>query len=246
VNDPGALRFDGDVVVITGAGRGLGRAYAEHLAGAGARVVVNDLDASSVAGTVDAVAAGHATGAPADITTASGAAGLVAAALEVFGRVDAVVANAGTSWHRPFAELTEDDLQQMWQVHVLGTFHTVRAAWPHFVRQGHGRVVTTASGAVFGYAGRAHYAAAKGAVLGLTNTLAVEGEPHGIAANTVLPHGRTRLATPGSSAPDPALAAPGVAWLCHRSCTETGRAFAIGGGRVTRVRFGLGDPVTFP
>jgi len=133
--------------------------------------------------------------------------------------------------------------QQMWQVHVLGTFHTVRAAWPHFVRQGHGRIVTTASGAVFGYAGRAHYAAAKGAVLGLTNTLAVEGEPHGITANTVLPHGRTRLATPGSRAPDPALAAPGVAWLCHRACAETRQSFLIGGGRVTRVRFEPGGRV---
>jgi NAD(P)-dependent dehydrogenase (short-subunit alcohol dehydrogenase family) len=123
---------------------------------------------------------------------------------------------------------------------LFGTFHVVLAAWPHLVGQGFGRIVTTASGAVFGFAGRAHYAATKGAVLALTTTLAIEGAAHGVSANCVLPWGATRLARPGSDAPDAALAAPPVAWLCHETCQETGAAFSIGGGRIARVRFAPG------
>ena len=239
---PPPLHFDGEVVVVTGSGRGLGRAYVEHLADVGARVVVNDLDGA----VVDEVVAGigdRAVGVVADIATADGAARLIEGAVASFGRVDAVVANAGNSWHRPFSEMTQDDLTAVLGPHVLGTFHTVRAAWPHLVDRGGGRIVTTSSGAVFGYPGRAHYAAAKGAVLGFTNTIAVEGEPHGITANTVLPRGNTRLAEPHHHAPDPALAAPAIAWMCHRTCTENRRAFVIGGGRITRVRFAPGDDV---
>lgn len=245
MSDAAHLSFDGDVVVVTGSARGLGRAYATHLVGCGARVVVNDIDAAPL----DEVAAGlgpSAVAVAADVSTRAGAGATIAAALDAYGRVDAVIANAGTSWHRPFHEIDDDDLSAMWRTHLLGTFHVVRAAWPHFVRRSHGRVVTTASGAVFGFAGRAHYGAAKGAVLGLTNTLAVEGEPHGITANTVLPHGATRLARPGSDAPDPALAAPAVAWLCHRSCRETRQIFTVAGATMRRVRFGPGEDVDRP
>ncbi|MCB0993569.1 MAG: SDR family NAD(P)-dependent oxidoreductase [Acidimicrobiales bacterium] len=243
MNPPPELRFDGEVVAVTGSGRGLGRAYVEHLAGIGARVVVNDIDADVVHEVVAAIGDRYATGVVADVATADGARHVVEAGLEVFGRIDAVVANAGNSWHQPFGEMTEADLHAVYGPHVLGTFHTVKAAWPHFVRQGGGRIVTTSSGAVFGYAGRAHYAAAKGAVLGFTNTVAIEGKPHGIAANTVLPRGNTRLAEPHHQAPDPALAAPAVAWLCHTTCDETRRAFVIGGGRITRVRFAPAEDV---
>ena len=145
----------------------------------------------------------------------AGAASLVGAALTAHGRVDIVVANAGTSWHQPFADLTAADVQAVFGPSVLGTFNVVHAAWPHLVAQRYGRVVTTSSGAVFGFAGRAHYAAAKGAVLALTNNIALEGAALGVFANCVLPWGATRLSRPGGGAPDAALAAPPVAWLCH-------------------------------
>ena len=232
------LRFDGRVAIVTGAGRGLGHAYAALLAERGASVVVNDVD-TDVATSVAASLPG-AVACPADVASHDGGALVVGAALDAFGRVDVVVANAGTSWHRPFGELEAQDLADVLGPSLFGTFHVVRAAWPHLIGQGFGRVVTTASGAVFGFAGRAHYAAAKGAVLALTTTLAVEGAPHGVSANCVLPWGATRLARAGSDAPDAALAAPPVAWLCHETCQETGAAFSIGGGRIARIRFASG------
>lgn len=227
--------FAGDVVVITGAGRGLGRAYAQHLAAHGACVVVNDVDAGTVADTVGTIERGRAAGCAADISTESGADQLIATALEAFGRLDALVCNAGTSWHLPFADITEADLRSVLDSSLFGTFHPIRAAWRHLVAQGHGRIVTTSSDAVFGYAGRGHYAAAKGAVLGLTNTVAVEGAAHGIFANTIMPYGTTRLSTAGAPVTDPSLAAPAVAWLCHPACTENGQTFLTGGGRFIRV-----------
>jgi NAD(P)-dependent dehydrogenase (short-subunit alcohol dehydrogenase family) len=232
---PDTPPFTGDVVLVTGAGRGLGRAYAQHLAARGARVVVNDIDAEPVHDTVASIGSGRAVACVADIATGRGAHDAVAAALDTFGRIDALVCNAGTSWHLPFADMTEADLHTVLDSSLFGTFHPIRAAWPHLVAQGHGRIVTTASDAVFGYAGRGHYAAAKGAVLGLTNTVGVEGAPHGIFANTIMPYGTTRLSTAGAAVTDPLLAAPAVAWLCHRACTENAQTFLTGGGRFVRV-----------
>jgi NAD(P)-dependent dehydrogenase (short-subunit alcohol dehydrogenase family) len=118
---------------------------------------------------------------------------------------------------------------------LSSTFQIVRAAWPQMVARGYGRIVTTASGGIFGITGRAHYVAAKGAVWAMTKTLAIEGEPHGINVNCVLPWGATRMARPGSTAPPPSDAAAAVAWLCHEQCTITGEAFTVGGGRIARV-----------
>ena len=229
--------FDGDVVVISGAGRGLGKAYAEHLSSLDARVVVNDIDADVAHETARVLGAARAVACPSDVSTADGAGATIAAALDTFGRVDAIVCNAGWSWHLPFAECTEADLRRVLEDHLFGTFHMIKAAWPHFAAQARGRIVTTSSGAIFGYAGRSHYAAAKGAVLGLTNNVALEGKPLGILANTILPQADTRLAGPDSNAPDASLAAPPVARLCHRDCTDNGRLFVTGGDRFARVVF---------
>ena len=232
------LRFDGRAAVVTGAGRGLGRAYAAALASRGATVIVNDIDAEDAVNAASSIPGAIACAA--DVATAGGARDVVQRALDACGRVDIVIANAGTSWHRAFADLTADELHDVLGPNLFGTFHVVHAAWPHLLAQGAGRIVTTASGAVFGFVGRSHYAAAKGAVLALTATLALEGAPHGVFANCVLPWARTRMARAESEPPDPSLAAPAVVWLCHESCTENGAAFVIGGGRIARVDFGPG------
>lgn len=218
----GEYPLAGDVVVVTGAARGLGAAYAEHLRDVGAVVVTVDVDQPA-----DVVA---------DVATEQGARSVIDHALARHGRVDAVIANAGTSWHRPFAELTTEEFDRCVRDNLYSTYHIVREAWPHMVAARHGRVVLTSSGGVFGIAGRAHYVAAKGGVLALTATLALEGEPNGIAVNCVLPWGLTRLARPGSAAPDPASAASAVAPLCSRRWTGTGGAYHVGGGRFDAVR----------
>jgi NAD(P)-dependent dehydrogenase (short-subunit alcohol dehydrogenase family) len=221
-------RFDGRGVLVTGAARGLGRAYAAFMAARGARVVINDIDAKA------AVAAGREVGAAVavgDVSTEAGARTVVDSA----GPLDVVIANAGVSWHRAFAELTAREFDDALAHNLATTFHVVRAAWPHMTQRRYGRIVTTASGGIFGIAGRAHYVAAKGAVWALTKTLAIEGEPHGIQINCVLPWGLTRMARPQSDAPPAGEAAAAVAWLCHEQCAISGEAFTVGGGKIARV-----------
>lgn len=229
-------RFDGRIALITGAARGLGRAYAEVLAARGAHVVVNDIDGDAAIATAAELSVAVVVG---DVSTDSGARAVVAAA----GPVDIVIANAGVSWHRDFTELSGDEFDETLRHNLASTVHVVRACWAHMVEQHYGRIVTTASGGIFGIAGRAHYVAAKGAVLALTKTLALEGAPHGVSVNCVLPWGNTRMARPGSAAPPPEHAAAAVAWLCHGDCDISGEAFTVGGGQVARVVLSRGRAV---
>jgi len=199
----------------------------------GAQVILNDIDEDAARSTASELGLEVAI---ADVSTEAGARSVI----EQAGLIDVVIANAGVSWHRDFAEMTTSEFDETLRHNLWSTFHIVGAAWPQMVTRRYGRVVTTASGGLFGIAGRGHYVAAKGAVWALTKTLAIEGVAHGINVNCVLPWGATRMARPGSTAPPAGEAAAAVAWLCHEECAITGEAFTVGGGRIARVVFERG------
>ena len=185
----GAL--EGQVAVITGAGRGLGRAYALAYSGEGAAVVVNDVDAGSAASVVDEIVAagGRAAPSPESVTTPPGAAAIVESAFEHFGRLDVVITNAGADRRGPVLDLTPEDWEFTLGTHLFGMIHCSVAAGRAMRRQGEGGVIVNITSAAF-YAGVPHlapYGTAKGGIYGLMRTLAVELAPFGIAVNGVAP-----------------------------------------------------------
>ena len=248
----GGYGFEGRVAVVTGAGRGIGRAHARLLAELGARVVVNDLGGSMTGGGSDAgpaaevvdeivAAGGVAVADSSDVSREDGAGALIATAVERFGRIDAVVNNAGIIRWKGFPEADAENLESHLAVHVGGSFHTARAAWPHFVEQGHGRIVNTTSSGMFGLPNNVGYATAKAAVVGLTRSLATAGVQHGIRCNLVAPAAFTRMAgaaddeSPMATTMAPELVAPMVAFLAHESCPVTGEIYSAGAGRFARI-----------
>ena len=259
------IDFTDQVAVVTGAGRGLGRLYAIELARGGASVVVNDLggsmggdgfDAAVADQVVDEIiaAGGTAVASHDSVDNPEGGQAIVASALDHFGRVDAVVSNAGIFTSVPFDELTADDWRRMLRVHLDGGFYLAQPAYRVMKSQGYGRFVFIASSAgMFGQHLEAHYAAAKTGLVGLTNVIALEGEPHGILANTVLPFGISRMVTETLGDPKaleesgffkairPELVAPLVVFLASRACDLTHQNYSACGGRFARVFIGLGD-----
>lgn len=203
------LRFDGQVAVITGAGRGLGRQYALLLAARGARVVVNDLGGSVTGDGAAAEAAGEAAQLVVDeitaaggeavadrhsVATSQGGQAIVDTALDAYGRVDIVVNNAGTVHDAPFGEMTEDKLSPLLDVHLKGAFFVTRPAWNIMRDNGYGRIVNTCSAAgLLGAERMSNYGSAKGGILGMTRVLAAEGNPLGIRVNAVAPIAATRM-----------------------------------------------------
>jgi NAD(P)-dependent dehydrogenase (short-subunit alcohol dehydrogenase family) len=252
------IDLGGRVVIVTGAGGGLGRAHALSLAAAGAKVVINDLgdgadDGPSAKAVVEEVAAagGEAVASVSSVADPDGAAATVRTALDTYGRVDGLVNNAGILRDRSFAKMTEDEFRAVLEVHVLGAYHVTKAAWPHLKEQGFGRIVNTTSPAgLFGNFGQANYATAKAGLVGLTRTLALEGRKAGINVNVVAPLAASRMTEtilpPEVLAKlDPALVAPLVTYLCSPTCTHTGGVFTAGGGFVARVAVLQGDGVRF-
>jgi NAD(P)-dependent dehydrogenase (short-subunit alcohol dehydrogenase family) len=244
--------FEGRVAVVTGAGRGIGRAHARLLAERGARVVVNDLggtmqgvgaDAGPASGVVaEIVAAGGTAIADAsDVSSASGAQTLVDTAVDRFGRLDILVNNAGIIKWAGMPDVDEANLASHLAVHVGGSFNTARAAWPGMVEQGYGRIVMTTSSGMFGLPNNLSYATAKAAVVGLTRSLTTAGAPHGIKVNLIAPAAMTRMAgaavDDASGAPQmaPELVAPMVAFLAHEACPVSGEIYAAGAGRFARI-----------
>jgi len=251
------IRFDGQVAIVTGAGRGLGRAHALLLAARGAAVVVNDLGVAldgadpsaepAVAVAAEIVAAGgSAVADTSDVSASDGGTAIVETALREFGRIDILVNNAGTSGGRlEFGDLDDDRLMSVLGSHLLGAFNVARAAWRPMVRQGYGRIVSTSSGVgLFGMARSTAYAAAEMGIVGLSRSLAVEGEQHGIKVNAVAPIASTRMANGVfgelDKHLDPSLVSSVVAFLAHRDCPVNGRILSAGGGRVAEVFIGTG------
>lgn len=214
VNDLGGAR-DG-----TGAGHNMADQVVTEIKEAGGRAVAN----------YDSVA------------DAEGAANIIKTAIDEFGKIDGVVSNAGILRDGTFHKMTSENWDAVLQVHLYGGYNVVRAAWPHFREQSYGRVVVaTSTSGLFGNFGQANYGAAKLGLVGMINTLAIEGAKYNIKANAIAPIAATRM-TEDILPPEvlaklkPEYVAPVVAYLCTEEVAETGSVFIAGGGRCSAPR----------
>jgi NAD(P)-dependent dehydrogenase (short-subunit alcohol dehydrogenase family) len=250
-----SIHFDGQAVIVTGAGAGLGRAYARLLAARGASVVVNDFGGNvhglgNGVGPADEVvseiraAGGIAIANYDSVATPEGGKAIVATALQHFGRIDALVHNAGILRDKSFLKLTPADVRDVMDVHLNAAFWVGQPAFEAMRSQEYGRIVLTSSASgLFGNFGQANYGAAKTGLLGLMRILSIEGARYGIHVNCVAPAARTRMTEellgPLADRLDPEHVAPLVAWLCSSNCELTSEIISAGGGRFARVFIGL-------
>ncbi|KAJ3126449.1 hypothetical protein HK098_007501 [Nowakowskiella sp. JEL0407] len=244
------LRFDGRVVIVTGAGGGLGKAYSLFFASRGASVVVNDLGVSrsgdgSSSSAADLVvqeiqkAGGKAI---ANYDSVENGERIVESAIKAFGRIDIVINNAGILRDKSFSKMTDDDWDLVHKVHVKGSYKVTKAAWDYMLQQGYGRIINTASAAgIYGNFGQANYSSAKLALQGFTMTIAREGMKKNVRCNCIAPLAASRM-TETIMPPEmlaalkPEFVVPLVAYLCHESTLETGSLFEIGAGFVSKLR----------
>jgi len=246
------IRFDDQVAIVTGAGAGLGKVYALELAKRGAKVVVNDLggardgsgegSSSPADQVVEEIKAlgGEAVASYDSVATVEGGEAIVNKAMESFGRVDILINNAGILRDRSFGKMSPEDWGQVLSVHLFGAYNVTRPAFLKMREGGYGRIVMTTSAAgLFGNFGQTNYSAAKMGLVGLMNTLKLEGEKYDIKVNTVSPIAATRL-TEDVLPPDlfeklqPEFVTPLVLYLCSRDCGETGMIFNAGMGYFNR------------
>lgn len=259
------ISFENQVAIVTGAGRGLGRAYALELARRGASVVINDLgltddgqrSADQVVEEIKALG-GSALASNHDVATVAGGQALVDAAIERFGTLDVLINNAGFLRGSTFEDMKTGDLEAVIGVHLLGAFYVTLPAWTVMRDKGYGRIVMTGSNSSFGHSGNSNYAAAKSGMLGLTHSLALEGRAFGINVNCIFPVAKSQIA---SKAPlvgperDRLIAALGdldghhtpasvshlVVYLASKACSDSGRTYSACAGRYARVFLGLSD-----
>jgi NAD(P)-dependent dehydrogenase (short-subunit alcohol dehydrogenase family) len=246
------IRFDGKVAIVTGAGGGLGRAHALDLARRGAKVVVNDLGgavdgsggsseaAKAVVAEIEA-AGGVAMANGSSVTDDAGVALMVRHAMEAWGRIDILIANAGVLRDKSFAKMEIADFEFVVNVHLMGTVKPVKAVWEIMREQNYGRiVVTTSSSGLYGNFGQTNYGAAKLGVIGLMNTLKLEGQKNNIHVNAIAPVAGTRM-TENLMPPEivkrlaPEYVTPGVVYLCSEDA-PTGVILTAGGGAFAMAR----------
>lgn len=245
------LRYEGKVVIVTGAGNGLGKQHALLFGARGAKVVVNDLGGSIHGGGKSSAAADavveeiKALGgeAVANYDSVEDGAKIVQTALDTFGTIDIVINNAGILRDSSFQKMTVEDWDLIQRVHLKGSFAVSHAAWPVMRDKGYGRIVMTTSAAgIYGNFGQANYSAAKLGILGLSNTLAIEGRNKNVHCNTIAPIAGSRL-TETVLPPEliaalkPESVSPLVGWLCHEDCKETGGLFEVGAGYISKLRW---------
>jgi NAD(P)-dependent dehydrogenase (short-subunit alcohol dehydrogenase family) len=246
-----SVRFEDKVVIVTGAGGGIGRAHALAFAKAGAKVVVNDLGGSTHGEGANASAADRVV---TEIREAGGTAvanhdsvtdgeKIVQNALDAFGRIDVVVNNAGILRDKTFHKMEDADWDLVYQVHVAGAYKVTRAAWPHMREQNYGRVIFTSStSGIYGNFGQSNYGMAKLGLYGLTRTLAIEGRKNNIFVNAIAPTGGTRM-TEGLIPQQvfeqlkPELVSPLVVYLGSENCQDTAGLYEVGGGWIGKVRW---------
>jgi NAD(P)-dependent dehydrogenase (short-subunit alcohol dehydrogenase family) len=246
-----SMDFEGKVVIVTGAGGGLGRAHALLFARHGARVIVNDLGGSAHGEGANASAADQVV---AEVRDAGGEAvanhdsvtdgdKIVQNALDTYGRVDVVVNNAGILRDKSFAKMEDTDWDLVYRVHVEGAYKVTRAAWPHLREQNYGRIIFTSStSGIYGNFGQANYGMAKLGLYGLTRTLAIEGRKNNILVNAIAPTGGTRMTeglVPASvfELLKPELVSPLVVFLGSEQCPDSGGLYEVGGGWMGKVRW---------
>ncbi len=244
------LNFDGRVAVITGAGRGLGRAHALLLAANGAKVVINDVgsslqgdgpDTGPAQEVVDEIraAGGEAVANTDSVATAEGGEAIIQAAYDNFGKLDILIHNAGNVRRGLIREMSHEDFHAVVDVHLMGAWNVLRPAFPRMCDAGYGRIVLTSSiGGLYGNKDVVNYAVSKAGMIGLASTAAIEGAADGVKCNLIIPAAVTRMAEglDISAYPpmDPELVAPTVGWLAHESCSVTGEMLVSIAGRVAR------------
>ncbi len=256
------IRFDDRVAIVTGAGAGLGREHAKLLASRGAKVVVNDpggaVDgrgtASAVADQVVAEikqAGGEAVASYGSVADEKEAAGIIQTAMDTWGRLDILVANAGVLRDKAFNNMEMEDFEFVMKVHLMGTVYTTKAAWPIFRDRKYGRVVVTTSGSgTVGNFGQSNYGAAKMAINGFINCLRFEGAKYNIMLNAISPSAKTRM-TENSIPPAlleymrPELVSPAVAYLASEECKVSGEIIAATAGTYARVQYFMTEGVAF-
>lgn len=245
-------RFENRVAIVTGGGRGLGAGHALLLAARGAQVVVNDLGAEmdgtrrSSAPADDVVAeitsaGGRALANYSDISTVDGSRELIEFTLDSLGRVDIVINNAGILRDADVPELSPANWSHVIDVNLSGPFWVTQQAWPIMASQGYGRIVNVSSAAgLYGNSGQANYAAAKMGIIGLTQTLALEGAPCGILANAIVPIGLSRMfRLPDATGIRNETVSAAVAWLSHENCSVNGEIFWVRRDRLAQAVIGL-------